>query len=365
LLNRKDIDAVIIATSDHWHDHIAIEAMKKGKAVYCEKPMVQHINEGHNVIQAQKANKSVFQVGSQRVSSVMFAEAKRMLQAGAIGDINLVEGMIDRLDALGAWQYSIPPDATPQRIDWDRFLGDAPKRPFDPVRFFRWRNYKDYGTGVPGDLFVHLISGLHFMTDSYGPDNVFASGALSMWKDGRDVPDVMTSVMHYPSKAKLPEFQVQLRVNLADGSGGCERTRIVGTEGVIDIGWNDFVLKKHKLPKAPGYGGWDSFNTFPKAIQEAFVKEYEKKYPPETRTAPQEKDIRFTAPDNYDDRLDHFRNFFEAMRNGKTIVEDATFGLRAAGPALLCNESYAAKKNIRWDGEKMQIIDMQQGVKKA
>ena len=125
-----------------------------------EKPMVQQIEEGHKVIATQQRTKKVLQVGSQRVSSIALAEARKRYLAGDIGQLNLVEAKIDRHSALGAWQYSIPPDASPKTIDFDTFLKDTPKVPFDPVRFFRWRNYKDYGTGVPGDLFVHLITTL-------------------------------------------------------------------------------------------------------------------------------------------------------------------------------------------------------------
>lgn len=355
LLNRKDIDAVIIATPDHWHDTISIDAMEKGKAVYCEKPMVQQIEEGHAVIAAQKRTGRVFQVGSQRVSSIALAEARKRYQAGEIGQLNVVEARMDRHDALGAWQYSIPPDASPSTIDFDTFLKDTAKVPFDPVRFFRWRNYRAYGTGIPGDLFVHLISGLHFITDSQGPERIFASGNLVQWKDGRDVPDVVVAIFDYPQTATHPAFQMTLRVNFADGSGGGQYTRLIGTEGALELGWNDFTIKKHKLPAAPGYGGWDTYNAFPKAMQEAYVQQYNARYPESARQQVQTQESSFAAPKGYDDRYDHFVHFFDAVRNGTTVVEDATFGLRAAGPALATNESYFQKKVIHWDPQRMQI----------
>lgn len=355
LLKRKDIDAVIIATPDHWHDTIAIDAMEAGKAVYCEKPMVQQIAEGHKVIEAQKRTKAVFQVGSQRVSSVALAEARKRYQAGAIGQLNVVEARMDRHSALGAWQYSIPPDASPATVDFDTFLKDTAKVPFDPKRFFRWRNYQAYGTGIPGDLFVHLITGLHYITGSLGPESIYASGNLVQWKDGRDVPDVVVAIFNYPETKEHQAFQMTLRVNFADGSGGGEYTRLIGNEGVIEMGWNDFKVIKHKLPEAPGYGGWDTFRTFPAAQQAQFVKNYDAKYPANTRNGEQYTN-NFAAPKGYDDRLDHFTNFFESMRTGKPVIEDAVFGLRAAGPALLANESYFSKKIMHWDPVKMQVI---------
>lgn len=355
LLQRKDIDAVIIATSDHWHDHISIAAMKAGKHVYCEKPMIQHVEEGHAVIKTQKETGKVYQVGSQGVSSIALAEAKKLIQSGAIGEVNMIEAINDRYSAMGAWQYSIPTDASPETVSWDQFLGDAPKRAFDPVRFFRWRNYRDYGTGVAGDLFVHLISAVHFALDSYGPDRIFSAGQLSLWKDGRDVPDVMAAIMDYPKTSTHPPFQMMLRVNFADGSGGGGRTRITGTDGVLELQGNRFTMRSAKLPKAPGYGGYDSYFTFTEQQQKDFAKWYDSQYPEADRKRSEPVEKKYAAPQGYDDRYEHFVNFFEAIRSGKAVVEDATFGLRAAGPAVLANLSYEKKKIINWDPVKMKI----------
>ncbi|MBA2562952.1 MAG: Gfo/Idh/MocA family oxidoreductase [Chitinophagaceae bacterium] len=357
VLDRKDIDAIIIATTDHWHDHIAIEAMRKGKAVYCEKPMVHHINEGWPVIKAQQETKAVLQVGSQRVSSIAMAKAKELYKAGEIGKLNCIEASFDRQSALGAWQYTMPPDASAKAVNWDQYIGDAPKKPYDAKRFFWWRNYKDYGTGVAGDLFVHLLSGIHFITDSKGPDKIFSTGALNYWKDGRDVPDVMTALMSYPETKEHPAFQVMLRVNFISGLGDKGLTRYIGSEGAIDFGWNDFVLTKSKMPEAPGFGGWDSFDTYPEKMQEQIKNEYNQRWSKEQQDTPKSKPISFSAPDGYDDRLDHFKNFFESVRTKKPVVEDAVFGFRAAAPCLACNDSYFKKKIIYWDPVNMKIAD--------
>lgn len=173
LLAHPALDAVLIGTPDHWHTAIAIDALNAGKDVYCEKPMVQTIAEGHQVIEASAKNPSrIFMVGSQYASALSFAKIRALLKEGAIGELNLVESWLDRNTALGAWQYSIPTDASPSNIDWDRFIAHAPKRPFEPIRLFRWRNYQDYGTAVAGDLFVHLVTGLHTATESEGPNRV-------------------------------------------------------------------------------------------------------------------------------------------------------------------------------------------------
>src|SRR5690606_10943796 len=204
ILERNDVDAVINATTDHWHEKISIDAMQRGKHVYCEKPMVQKVAEGHRIIDAEKKTGKVFQVGSQFVSSIIHAKAKELIKAGDIGEVNFVEVQIDRHSAIGAWQYSIPPDASLETVDWDTYLGHAPKRPWDPLRFFRWRNYQDYGTGVAGDLYVHMLSMLHFVTDSIGPNRVMSTGGLRYWKDGRDVPDIHLGLFDYPETAAHP-----------------------------------------------------------------------------------------------------------------------------------------------------------------
>jgi predicted dehydrogenase len=346
VLARKDVDAVIVATPDHWHSTISIDAMNAGKDVYCEKPMVQQLSQGAQMIEAQKRSGRIVQVGSQRVSSIVYAKAKEMLAAGAIGELNMVEAWVDRNSALGAWQYSIPTDAVPANIDWDRFLGQAPKVPFEPVRLFRWRNYRDYGTGVPGDLFVHLISGLHFATGALGPDRVYATGALRFWKDGRDVPDVMIALYDYPA------FNVMLRVNLVDGATETMGLRFIGSEGIMAVD-NGVTISKVPRELEPGY----TIDTFPKTQQELFLKEYKKKYParPKLNTGQMSAEESFVPPKGYSDHFEHIRNFIAAVRSRKPVVEDAVFGFRAAGPALLSNISYFEKKICLWDAEAMKL----------
>ena len=350
ILARSDVDAVIVVVPDHWHDHITIAALKAGKHVYCEKPMVQHLNEGKAVIDAWKKSGKTMQVGSQRISSAAFKEAKRLVEAGEIGQINYIESNNDRFSAIGAWDYSIPPDASTQTVDWDRFLGDAPKHPFDEKRFFRWRNYKDYGTGVAGDLFIHLITGVHFVTNTMGPTRIYSSGNLAYWKDGRDVPDIMACIMDYPKTEQHEAFQMVLRVNFANAGKINDVTRIIGNEGQIEFSENNLIMTKKKLPIAPGYGGYDSFFTFTEPVQQEFVKGYDAKYPPETRTSEPVKEVKFTAPKEDDPHATHFADFFDNVRKGSQgTVEDPVFGFRAAAPVLACNESFFEQKVVHWD----------------
>jgi predicted dehydrogenase len=357
ILSRKDIDAVIIATPDHWHDKITIDALNAGKNVYCEKPMVQAINEGKPVIDAWKKSGKTMQVGSQRISGSVFQEAKRIIAAGDIGAINYVESNSDRFSAIGAWNYSIPTDASPTTVDWDAFLKDTAKMPFDANRFFRWRNYKNYGTGVAGDLFVHLITGVHYVVDSKGPNRIFASGGLRYWKEGRDVPDVMVAILDYPKAATHEEFQMVLRVNFANAGTINNNTRIIGTEGQIDFSGNGLTLSKKKLPKAPGFGNYDSYFTFSDAQQKEFEKEYNARFTEADRKTEPIKEVKFTPEPGSDEHANHFGNFFENIRKGsQATIEDPIFGFRAAAPVLACNESYFQKKAISWDPVNMRKL---------
>ncbi len=354
ILSRSDIDAVIIATPDHWHKQIAIEAMQAGKDVYCEKPLVQMLDEGHAVIEAQNKYKRILQVGSQFVSSIVYQKAKEILESGAIGQLNLVDSSLWRRGARSAWQYSIPPDASPQTCDWERFQGRAPKTAWDPKRFFRWRNYQDYGTGIGGDLFVHQFTSAHYVTGSKGPSRVFATGGLRLWNDGRDVPDVLLGLFDYPKTDAHPAFTMNFRVSFADGgtdqSGwGTWVYRFVGSDGVIELG-DELVVKRPPPVKEPG----TSIDTFTEAMQAEFMKEYRKQYPkgePALREIPE---VRYTLPAKYDERLEHFKNFFRAMRSRQPVIEDAAFGFRAAAPALMANVSYFEKRVVEWDAEGMR-----------
>lgn len=352
ILEREDVDAVIVATPDHWHERIAVDALEAGKAVYLEKPMVQHIEEAERLIDAEQRTGIPLLVGSQRTSSIIYEKAGDLLRAGEIGKLNFVEGYWDRLSAIGAWQYSIPPSAGEHNVDWDMYRKGLDRMPFDATHFFRWRNYDDYGTGVAGDLFVHLFSGLHMITGSNGPDTVMATGGLRHWHDGRDAEDVMLGLFNYPENEQHPNFSLSLRVNFADGSGGGSRIRLVGSEGELEIGWDRVTLRKSKLPDRPGH----TLSNFSEAVQEEYLEYYEERYP-ETRAQIIEPDeFVYRVPEGYNDRYDHFGYFFDAIRNGTDLMQNSTFGLRACGPALLTTRSHREKQMLSWNPDSMKIV---------
>jgi predicted dehydrogenase len=346
ILNRKDVDAVIIGTPDHWHSRITIEALNAGKDVYCEKPMVQKIEEGNPVIEAQKKTGRILQIGSQYASSVVFHKAAELIKQGAIGELNMVQAHLDRNTAIGAWQYSIPPDASPQTVDWDRFLGHAPKRPFEAVRFFRWRNYKDYGTGVAGDLYVHLLTGLHVATGALGPSRIYAAGGTRFWKDGRDAPDVMLATMDYPG------FTLALRVNFASG-GAAESfgLKFIGSEGTMDVGYDSLTLAKK--PREPEYDY--TINGFPQRLHGKMFAEFNKvaAEPVTPASLTPDSELVFRAPRWFSAHREHHRAFHNAVRTRKPFFEDAVFGFRTAGPSLLTGTSMEEGRVCTWDAEKM------------
>jgi predicted dehydrogenase len=355
LLDRKDIDAVFICTTDVWHARIALDALAKGKHVYCEKPMVYKIEEGYPVMAAAKKSGKVFQVGSQRVSSIGYLKAKELLAAGEIGQLNMVNAVYDRQSSIGSWEYTIPKDASALTTNWDKFIEATGKMNFDAKKFFWWRAFKEVGTGVAGDLFIHLLSGTHFITGSKGPESIYSTGQLSHWKDGRNLPDVMSGVMQYPACQEHDAFHLTLQVNFISGTGGQEIIRLIGSEGVIEVDGNDLSIKHSYMPEAPGFGGYDSLFTFSKQMQAEMQKEYDAKWTAQQRKRKTKEDIVFKVPDGYDDHLNHMTHFFDAIRSGKPVVEDAEFGFRAAAPALSCNESYLSKKIVNWDPVNMKL----------
>jgi predicted dehydrogenase len=347
ILARKDIDAVIIGTPDHWHKKASVDAMKAGKDVYCEKPMIHLYSDGPEMIEASRSTGRILQVGSQRVSSIIYAKAKELLAAGAIGQLNMVTARWDRNSSMGAWNYTVPPDASPETCDWPRFLGSAPKIPFNAEQFFQWRKWKAYGSGVAGDLFVHLFSGTHFITGSHGPTRGMATGGLRFWNDGRDVPDVMLGLFDYKEG-----FNLSLRVNFVDGGEESEGLIFTGSEGTMEIAGNSVSVSRVPREKAPGY----TIGTFTEAMQKQFLAEYQAKYPPHAEGGTLAGTEKFVAPQGYSDSYDHFKNFFASVRSRQPVVEDAVFGFRAAGAALLSNLSLDRGSIVKWDPEAMKLV---------
>src|ERR1039458_5356730 len=180
------------------------------------------------MVAAQKKSDRIVQIGAQRTSSVVSAKARELLAKGVVGDLNLIEATLGRNDPTGAWEYPPPPNLSPQNLDWDTWLGTAPKKAFDPLTFARWRCWKEYGTGVAGDLLVHLISGMQFVLGiNEVPSRVSAFGGIYRWKDGRNMPDV------HPVLFEYGQIPVYMRLSL--GCESAEVTRFNGSKGMIEL----------------------------------------------------------------------------------------------------------------------------------
>ena len=228
LLENKEIDCIVAAVPDHWHKQVVVDAVSAGKDIYIEKPMSHTGAEGVEMVAAAKKNGRIVQVGSQRVSSVICAKAKELVAQGVLGDLMLVEGSLGRNDPTGAWEYPPPTDLSPQTLDWDTWQGTVPKRDFDPLIFARWRCWKEYGTGVAGDLLVHLVSGMQYVLGiNEAPKQAMAMGGILRWKDGRNMPDVHCTLFKYG------EVPVYMRLSL--GTETPETYRFQGSKGILEL----------------------------------------------------------------------------------------------------------------------------------
>ena len=344
LLDSKDIDAVIIAVPDHWHKQVVVDALAAGKDVYCEKPMSHSPADGLAMVAAAKKTDRIVQIGAQRTSSVLCAKAKALFDQGAIGDLSLIEATYGRNDPNGAWEYPPPPDLSPDNLDWNTWLGTAPKKPFDPLLFARWRCWKEYGTGVAGDLLVHLISGMQFVLGiNEPPTRVSAFGGIYRWKDGRNMPDVHPVLFEYDN------VPVYMRLTL--GTESTEVTRFMGSKGIIEL--REFSVSytpQAGVDTSPSYYS----GSFPARLKNAYVKQWHEEHDPVPGQEPAPETITYNG-DDYDDLKPHLWKFFEAVRSRKPVVQDAVFGHNAALGCHLANESYFRKTPVYWDAASQTI----------
>jgi predicted dehydrogenase len=337
LLDRKDIDAVIVATSDHLHRRVVLDCVAAGKDVYCEKPMSHTVADGAAMVAAVKAGKRIFQTGSQRASNMLYKKAAEIFASGRLGPVTYVEGHTDRNSPSGAWVYPIPPDASPETIDWKAFLRDAPERPFDAVRFFRWRCFRDYGEGVTGDLFVHLLSGMQAVTGINAiPSRAYSTGSLTHYTDGRDYPDLMATLYDYPG------VTVSLHCNQNNTNG--ETTVFYGRQATLTIAGNTLtVTPQDTRPQPEGY----SLNGWTAAAKKRYQDEWRAAH---TVPAPAlDAAESYTLPAGYDDTAAHIADFFHAVETREQPSENEDFGHHTAVACHMANHSYFNRVAAQWD----------------
>jgi len=342
VLDRKDIDAVIVATPDHWHARIMTEAAQAGKDLYAEKPLVHKWEEAAPLMRVLTDTKRVVQVGSGRVGTALYRKAKEIVQSGRIGKVMLVSTCWDSAGGVYAWQYPIPPDASAQTIDWKRFLGQAPDRPYDPKRFFRWRCYWEYGGGIPPDLWSHHLTAINFILDSKMPTSVSANGGIHRFKDEREVPDTMSAHYIYPEG-----FSVTCSTTKTNSMRDQE-FQFLGTDGSLVISRNELVVYTESGEEAYTY----PLTAWPKKKKEQFfvVNGMDANGVPRVTAGPKPTVERMAMPARAAfGGNDHMANWIECIRTRKPCWETADMGARAALASIMANMSYQQKKTITWD----------------
>jgi predicted dehydrogenase len=344
LLNRQDIDCIICAVPDFWHKQVVVDACQAGKDVYCEKPMSHAVAEGFDIIQAAGNDHRIVQVGSQRVSSALCAKARDMYRAGAIGEVSMIELTLGRNSPSGAWEYPPPLDLSPSNLAWDTWLKDTLKIPFNPERFARWRCWREYGTGVAGDLMVHLLSGMQFTLDwNEAPRSAVSLGGIYRWKDGRDMPDLHTVLFDYHG---IPVY-----VRLGLGTETPEQARFMGPKGIIDA--TEFgITYTPQIGRDTSPSYYDV--GFPGKMRDEYARGWHAKNDPPIGSEPIAEQSVYTG-DDWDDYRPHLWTFFEAVRSRKPVVEDAVFGNHTSIACHMANESYFQKRQVYWDAKSKAI----------
>jgi predicted dehydrogenase len=343
LLADKSIDAVVIATPDHWHKAHTIEALAAGKDVYLEKPMTLAIDEGPEMIAAAERSDRILQIGSNGISSKLQQTARDIVRSGKLGRITLIRASYDRNTDSGAWLYPIPPDAGPKTVDWEAFLGPAPKRPFDLERFFRWRCYWDYSGGISTDLFVHLMTTIHYVMDADMADMVMATGQNYLHEKTHEVPDTLNAAVTYPDKG----FTVSLSATFNNSSASESGFVILGTEGALVFQGGQLTFR----PEHPVEGNGWIVASWPSALEKAYWAdpEVQKREMPDTWPSQMQQtgeSWREVGPDSTEI---HVSRFFDSVRTRKPSVEDGRRGHHAAAVAHMVNESVRRKTPVFWD----------------
>jgi predicted dehydrogenase len=307
LLGLNDLDAVVIATPDHWHARMSIDAMNAGKDVYCEKPMTLYWQEAKEVARVQAATGRVMQVGAQSCSEDRVWKARDVISKGGLGKVLWTSGGYCRNSRDGEWNWWIDPQASPENLDWKRFLGSAPERPFDVERFFRFRKYWDYSGGIATDLFYHTLAHLEIALTPEFPKRVSGAGGIFAFHD-REVPDTFHTLIDYPS-----DHSVVLTSSMANRQGVDDVIR--GHEATLYFRGSKVVVEP----------------------EEEFKNERQRL---EIAEEP---------------RADHMTNFLECVRSRQQPHLDAQTGYRVMVAIALGVMSYREGKVIHFDPEKEEL----------
>lgn len=352
LISSPDIDAVIIATPDHWHAPMAIEAARAGKHVYCEKPMSWSVQETYDLRQAVRDAGIVFQLGHQGRQTLAYIKAKEAIDRGVIGKVNLIEVTTNRNDPNGAWVYPIHEKAGPDTIDWEQFIGQAPWHEFSLERFFRWRCWWDYSTGLSGDLLTHEYDAMNQILGFGIPDTAISSGGIYFFRDGRTVPDVLHTVFEFEKQELTLMYSATLASNRVRGKV------IMGHDGSMEVGNTLTIYADRASTK------------YSKEISEGVINT---ELPILTFTPGRKNvDAVTSATEQYfagrgllytyrgGRRVDtthiHIREWLNCIRNGGTPSCNIDQGFEEAITAHMGTIAYHEGRKVRWDRDREQII---------
>jgi len=333
VLNRSDVDAVIIATPDHWHAKIALDAMDRGKDVYLEKPMCHTNEEIKQLVNTVKETKRVLQVGSQTTSGDQWWKARKAIADGAIGQMLMSQGSYHRNSTEGEWNWPIDKDAGPDAkgedyIDWKMWLGPAQKRPYDADRFFRFRKYWDYSGGIATDLFYHVVAPLQICWgEAQFPTRVSGTGGIYVFKDEREVPDTFMLVADYAAGHSLVLSSSMANSHHIPGL-------IRGHEGTIIMVENgQFESRAEYITVIPEL-------LYNRETKERGPLKADYKFGKEATQIPVDKTDMMTA---------HVENFLSCVRSREKPHLDVETGARAQAVINLAVQSYREGRVLFWD----------------
>ena len=345
VVNRKDLDAIIVATPDHWHAKIALAAMDAGKDVYCEKPMCHTNDEAKDLISTVKETKRVFQVGSQTTSADQWYKAKKAIADGMIGQMIMSQGSYHRNSVEGEWNWPIDPNAGPDGkgddyIDWNTWLGPAQKRPFDADRFFRFRKYWDYSGGIATDLFYHVVSPLNICWDEpQYPYKVGGFGGIYVFKD-REVPDTFQLVADYAKGHSLVLSSSMANSQHIPGLiRGHEGTIIMVEHGMFER-TTDYITVKPEVARH-----------FDRETREVTTTPINPNY------KFGKEEIKIPVDNTQDMMYRHIDNFISCMRTREKPHLDVETGAKAQIVINLSVQSYREGKTLYWDEKKWKAVD--------
>ena len=326
LLDDKEIDAVVIATPDHWHGRIGLDAILAGKHIYIEKPFTRRLDEAFKIYDAAKETGVRVQVGSHGCSDPKYLKARELVKSGQFGTLLWAQGSYCRNNPKGEWNYPIEPELTPQTLDWKTWLGPAPKRDFSAERFFRWRKYWDYGTGIIGDLWPHRLHPLMLaMNITEFPKSVSCIGADMCHADSRtgtngeplgatrDVPDTTMMIVEFPSGVSI----------VLAGSTVNER----GFEDVVRFAKANLTMGGNRLMVVP---------------ERPFADEIDARDE--------------TPPDAGETHVKHMRNFLESVRANVAPNCSEDLGIRVQTVVSMAETAFRRQRLARFDERRREIV---------